>query len=446
MKKRTIQEIKEILFQVNPKILVLDEKYINGSIKMNFRCLECGHEWRALWHSLRKGHGCSKCDLNKKAKLQFEKVKARLKEINPNIEILSNEYKTSSTKLKCKCGKCGYIWNPSWSNLIRRKKCPNCNKSVKDYTIEDIKLKLKEINPTIEILSDNYVNNLTKLRVKCLICNYEWSSTWSNLSAGSGCHNCKKCRKDYTIETIKEKLKNINPNIEILEDEYISSTTKLKCRCKIDGYIWFTKWNSLSQGFGCPECGNHRRDYTIEDIKRKIKKVNKDIDVLDEEYKGSYEKIKLKCTIHNYEWSAPVGNTLRGGGCKLCNSSRGETIVYNFLRDNDIKFEKEYSFDDLKGDYNVLRFDFAIFIENKLYCLIEYDGEYHYKSVNRNNLSKIQRYDGIKNKYCIENHIPLIRIPYWEIKNIKEILFDIFVNKNINNKFVVSTFEREREK
>ena len=38
------------------------------------------------------------------------------------------------------------------------------------------------------------------------------------------------------------------------------------------------------------------------------------------------------------------------------------------------------------------------------------------------NLDDCQRRDNIKNKYCEENNIKMIRIPYWDYKNIEEIL------------------------
>jgi len=39
-----------------------------------------------------------------------------------------------------------------------------------------------------------------------------------------------------------------------------------------------------------------------------------------------------------------------------------------------------------------------------------------------NNFLKTQKHDNIKNNYCISNNIPLLRIPYWEKDNIKDIL------------------------
>ena len=72
-------------------------------------------------------------------------------------------------------------------------------------------------------------------------------------------------------------------------------------------------------------------------------------------------------------------------------------------------------------------FDFYLPIEN---ILIEYDGKQHYEPVNFRGCSDEQaqktyldskQNDKLKNKYCVDNNIQLIRIPYI-IKNIEEYL------------------------
>ena len=65
------------------------------------------------------------------------------------------------------------------------------------------------------------------------------------------------------------------------------------------------------------------------------------------------------------------------------------------------------------------KFDFWI---NNSY-LLEYDGETHYnKSLHgwhtNEQLNKQQERDAIKNQWCINNNIPLIRIPYTHLKNL----------------------------
>ena len=106
--------------------------------------------------------------------------------------------------------------------------------------------------------------------------------------------------------------------------------------------------------------------------------------------------------------------------------SLGELKISEYLSNNKINFKEQFSFDDCKYKY-VLRFDFAIFDTNdNLICLYEYDGIQHFKpfdyygGVDTFNLIKIR--DNIKNTYCMDNNIKLIRIPYTQINNIEEIL------------------------
>ena len=55
---------------------------------------------------------------------------------------------------------------------------------------------------------------------------------------------------------------------------------------------------------------------------------------------------------------------------------------------------------------------------------IEFDGDQHFydKGDFSNSLEYIQNHDEIKNKYCAENNIKLIRIPYWKYPKIETIL------------------------
>lgn len=115
------------------------------------------------------------------------------------------------------------------------------------------------------------------------------------------------------------------------------------------------------------------------------------------------------------------GDTL---SCGCLRSSFGELQIEKLLKDNNIFYQKEYSFSDLKSENNIpLRFDFAVFnADNSIKCLIEYDGEQHFlkktEKIWSDSLEKRQQRDNIKNKYCLEHSIPLYRIPYWEKNNL----------------------------
>lgn len=120
-------------------------------------------------------------------------------------------------------------------------------------------------------------------------------------------------------------------------------------------------------------------------------------------------------------------NLIRGHtiSCGCYKNSKGEERILNFLIDNNINYKRQYSFSDLSR-INPLRFDFAIFKNNTLFCLIEYQGEQHYQCIEHwggeKGLIQRQENDNLKKNYCINNNIKLIEIPYTEYKQINDIL------------------------
>ena len=110
-----------------------------------------------------------------------------------------------------------------------------------------------------------------------------------------------------------------------------------------------------------------------------------------------------------------IGTDLTTGHTKSCGciKSFGEKKIAEVLKDNNINFIKEYTFEDLRYK-NKLRFDFAILNKDgKLIKLVEFDGKQHYENDNFFG-GDTKKTDEIKNNYCKNNNITLVRIPYWE--------------------------------
>ena len=111
----------------------------------------------------------------------------------------------------------------------------------------------------------------------------------------------------------------------------------------------------------------------------------------------------------------------------VMNMSKYEDQIVTILKQSKIKFQREKTFSDLKR--GLFRFDFYIPNIYGAPAIIEVDGEQHFKPVyGRQSFLKGQEHDRMKNSYCLANNIPLYRIPYWEIKNLKT-AEDIFVKK-----------------
>lgn len=109
-----------------------------------------------------------------------------------------------------------------------------------------------------------------------------------------------------------------------------------------------------------------------------------------------------------------------------------ESQIINILKSEKIKFQREKTFSDLK--HGLFRFDFYIPNLQGAPAIIEVDGEQHFKPVyGRQSFLKGQEHDRRKNSYCLANNIPLYRIPYWEVKNLRTV-DDIF-----KDEFLVKT-------
>ena len=281
----------------------------------------------------------------------------------------------------------------------------------------------------IEILGI-YINKRTKIKCKCKIDGYEWETTPSNLLKGTGCPKCKDKKYTKTHEEFIKEMKEINPNIEIL-GEYVNKRTKIKCKCKIDNHIWYaTPNNLLYNNSGCPKCVGKIRNKTTEYFIQELQEINDDIEILGE-YKGALAKIKCRCKIDGYEWYTTPSDLLNHNtGCPKCSSSKGEKRIAKYLDSKNIKYiHDEYYFKDLKGVNNgILRPDFII--EN-LKIWIEYDGEQHFRVVDFSNKNEelakkqfkiIQENDRLKNEYAKKHNWKIIRIPYWDFDRIEEIL------------------------
>ena len=120
--------------------------------------------------------------------------------------------------------------------------------------------------------------------------------------------------------------------------------------------------------------------------------------------------------------------------------SQTEYRIAKYLDKLQVKYKMQYTFRGCK-DKQLLPFDFAIINEKgKPLLLIEYDGEQHFYPVDFNgegyavakkNFRTCKRHDKIKNRYCKWHHIPLLRIPYKENKNLYKIIYKELKQRNL---------------
>lgn len=145
----------------------------------------------------------------------------------------------------------------------------------------------------------------------------------------------------------------------------------------------------------------------------------------------SKKKVVWVCS-KKHSWVAPIYSRTNGGsGCPTCSESKGEKRVANSLDSLNVRYEKEYYFTNLIGrGGGFLKFDFALIgANNKVTALVEFDGPFHFNKLFKGDGHELLVvHDRVKNNYCQEYNLPLLRIPHWDIEKTHELLAD-FISK-----------------
>ena len=203
--------------------------------------------------------------------------------------------------------------------------------------------------------------------------------------------------------------------------DYINSHKKVKIICKEHGIFEQSPYHHL-QRQECSKCSGKYKYTTEEYISRVDTIHNNKYDYSLVDYINNYTKIKILCKKHGIFEQSPISHA-SGIGCPICCESKGEIKISQILKSNNIKYLRQYKFIGCRNK-NELKFDF--YLLDKHTC-IEFDGEQHFIEKEQwggyKSLEYIQTNDKIKNEYCKNNNIRLIRLKYNE--NIEEKLNSI---------------------
>ena len=198
------------------------------------------------------------------------------------------------------------------------------------------------------------------------------------------------------------------------------SRTYWLCQCKCGNII------SVDSGVlrtdGIKHCGCKK----FIDLKKKsfgyLTVLYRDFD-FEEERKNNgaktravYWKCECSCgTKKSVKYSHLVSGAIRSCGCIV---SYGEKKIKEILNKYELPFLCNSSLKNAKsfkgGD---LKFDFILKSKENIVYVLEFDGEQHFGYTGRDWSTKehfelYRKNDILKNKYCFDNNIPIIRIPY----------------------------------
>lgn len=186
-----------------------------------------------------------------------------------------------------------------------------------------------------------------------------------------------------------------------------------RCKCGTEKIVWGKSLkDGTSKSCGCIKGEKHIIDLTGKTFTR-LRVIKRD--TTKPKGNGAYWICQCECgNIISVRGHSLLSNHTKSCGCL---SSYGEEVIAKLLSENHIEYRKEYTFEDL-NDINKLRFDFAIFNNNQLYCLIEVQGSQHYENSPNSSWNSPVEHDNMKKEYCKKNNIKLFEIKYDAIKEI----------------------------
>ena len=352
-----------------------------------------------------------------------------------NYDLITNEnYDNLHSYVDIVCPQHGIFRQKAYSHK-NGKGCPLCSRERK---AQKQRLSEQEVIARIKSIHGNrydyslfaYVDMHTKCKIICKEHGMFEQAPHEHIK-GYGCPYCSnrvKITKEMFIEKARKKF---GDKFLYEKVNFVDMKTPIEIICPKHGTIIMTPNKHLNSKFGCIKCAyNHiseRQTYSREKFVEKAKEIwgeTYDYSLInDENYIDTNHKVPIVCKEHG-TWMQKVKNHLNGQGCPKCSFSRGEKRVEMVLSRLGVEYIHQYKIASnfIFSENSSFKVDFYLPSYN---TIIEYNGQQHYKEVpmfHARNLEQQKQRDAYLQKYCRENKIKLIEIPYWEFDNIENIL------------------------
>lgn len=331
------------------------------------------------------------------------------------------------------------------SELKRGQLCNECRRELmkkqteEKYNIENLQKLINNVLPGYKVLDVKNESDGTQFGrtfyglIQCP--NLKHPPYWSSVDSFLKSHACRKCScglgeiTDRKLTAIEEACK--NNNLKFLEivsydkKEFKSFLLKVE---DVEGYWYnvsidtlryrkFNKHNKFIEPSYIKHnikqwCINNRPDYIFVEEDNNISLYNKCL------FKYVGNEIEFSKEADRYFYVTPNNFIYDRAVNPLISASRksyGSFLVRDYLLKNNIKYFEEKTFDDLLSNKGAhLFFDFYL---TEYRTVIEVDGKQHFESIchfgGDSAFKTLQENDKIKDDYCKNNNIKMIRIPYY---------------------------------
>jgi hypothetical protein len=253
-----------------------------------------------------------------------------------------------------------------------------------------------------------------------------------------------------THETFVSEVKSARGSEYIVVGEYTTNYTKIQIKHTVCGTIYDVAPSNFlgspkKKGTSCPFCkgagAGINREQMAEWFKIKVSnKVGSAFTVIGK-YSGTHVPIEMLHNECNRITKVSPTNFLKETASTRCvhcqreqSMSQGELEIKKWLDENDADYTFEWFCPGLNEERANHRysFDFKVEMDDGSFCLIEFNGELHYRPWRGDSESALkklhntQNSDIIKKAYCEREGIPLLIIPYTNLYQIPTILEKFF--------------------
>lgn len=346
-------------------------------------------------------------------KLSHEYVKKQIESVE-GYELLTVKYENSKSTIKIRHNR-DHTYETTYSRFQQGYRCSVCSEQKLDYNY----IKQQIENKGYELLSEIYENSQTNLRIRCnKNKNHIFEMCWSNFNKGSGCRHCYIESLKLTYNFVKEKIE--ESKYTLISTEYIDHKSLLLIQCDKNHEPYESTWDNFRDGHRCRRCYFEGLRLEYDFIKSEIEKEK--YTLLSLLYENNKTPLTIQCDKKHEPYETCWNNFQQNNRCPHCNRSKGEEAIQEFLTKLGLGYISQYR-DSRCKNKNPLPFDIYV---PSLNLKIEWDGREHNEPVEifggEEGFKERQINDEIKNRFCVDNKINLVRISYKNYDNIENVL------------------------
>lgn len=315
--------------------------------------------------------------------------------------------------------------------------------------MKDINLIKKEIlekyNGEFEILDDRIVITEKKKRREFLVkINSTNTQRWLQLThLNRYKYNSIRYNKEVIISRINEIT---NGEYEFISGDNFNYSSHINILHKKCGNTAsYRVSHFFNDGTRCKKCLHNSLRKDIETVKNEIYTMSNGKIFLKGNYEKDSEKMLLECAECKLQFKKSMATLRRQfkdydiALCPHCYGKKyiGEVFIKEFLLNNNFKFEEQKILDGCKYKSS-LKFDFIVYnsIDITKFVMIEYDGRQH-NDINSiyagKDFTEIKIRDSIKDEFCKNHNIPLLRITTSKKHKIEEEVLKFLKEYNIKS-------------